>query len=71
MSTTSKLIVSGILAILIVALGTTSIIQANAQTPTKEQIEKCKEIKASSGFSLLHPPAEWKDSGCNFIEEVH
>jgi len=74
MSTTSKLIVSGIVAILIVALGTTSIIQANAQTK-EEQIRKCNEIKASleaeGEHSLINSlNKEWKDMHCGFLEEM-
>jgi len=74
MSTTSKLIVSGIVAILIVALGTTSIIQANAQTK-EEQIKKCNEIKTSleaegEHSAIVSLNKEWKDMHCNFLEEM-
>jgi hypothetical protein len=73
MSTTSKLIVSGILVILVVALGTHSIIQANAlfKRPPPHQIEEqirhCKEIKASMAPDELANSAQWKNNNCESL----
>jgi hypothetical protein len=73
MSTTSKLVVSGILVILVVALGTYSIIQANAlfkpppQNQKEEQIRHCKELKATMAEDELANSAQWKSMHCESL----
>jgi hypothetical protein len=73
MSKTSKLVASGILVIVVVALGTCSIIQANAlfKPPPPHQKEKqikhCKEIKASMAPDELANSAQWKNNNCESL----
>jgi hypothetical protein len=66
MSITSKLIVSGILVILVVTLGTYSITQANALTK-EEQIKLCDGIKASMAPDELANSAQWKNNNCESL----
>jgi hypothetical protein len=70
MNTTSKLIVSGILVILVVALGTYGVVQANALLKPynqEEQIKHCKEIKTSMAPDELANSAQWKNNNCESL----
>ncbi|MGC2574672.1 MAG: hypothetical protein WA364_24425 [Candidatus Nitrosopolaris sp.] len=70
MNTTSKLVVIGILVILVVALGTYGIIQANALLKPynqEEQIKHCNEIKASMAPDELANSAQWKNMHCESL----
>ena len=73
MSTTSKLEVSGILVILVLALGTYSIIQANAlfkpppHNKKVEQIRHCNVLKATMAEDELANSAQWKSMHCESL----
>jgi hypothetical protein len=78
MSTTSKLVVSRILVILVVALSTYNIIQANGQgfpleyfNPHNQKLEQickhCKELKATMAEDELANSAQWKSMHCESL----